>query len=72
MSFLPQTLKALVERGANIDVDNALPATLMELALIAQRTGAHITVSGGILPNTAKELADLLGNQVTFVSRKGS
>lgn len=68
--LMPSTLKTLVQHGANIDADHLMPAQLLELAQIAKQTGAHITVHGTILPSTAVNVAEILGNQVTFVSRR--
>jgi hypothetical protein len=70
--YLPQTLVQLVERGANVHIEDGgyLPQTLIQLASIAARTGAHITISGNYLPSTLEQLAAIAGRNLTVIVRR--
>ena len=73
-TYLPRTLMDLVRLGANITIEDStyLPQTLLELAAIAKQTGAKITIAGSYLPMTLEQVAQILGNGLTIVVRKGS
>jgi len=70
--YLANTLEQLVRNGVNITIEdsNYLPQTLIHLAQIAKRSGAHITISGNYLPMTLEQLARILGNNLTIVVKK--
>lgn len=69
MSYLPDTLKLIVQLGGNLEIceSNYLPQTLEEIVKLAKSTGAHVTIeSKNYLPDTLARLATLGGNNVTI------
>jgi hypothetical protein len=71
-AYLPNTLLNLARMGANLTIegDVYLSTTLLELANVASRSGAHITIAGNYLPTTLEQLANILRNQLTIVVGK--
>jgi len=70
--YLPNTLEAMVRNGANITIEsgNYLPQTIINLLIIARKTGSKITISGNFLPNTLEEFAKVGGNNLTLIVNK--
>lgn len=62
----PNTIRNLVETGANVIVNSGTPDNLIELVRTARQSGARVTVNIGGPSELLQKLADAGGNQVTF------
>lgn len=71
-TYLPQTLLSLVQKGMNLHIEGSiyLPQTLLDLVRAARVSGAHVTISGGYLPATLEQLAQVGGNSVTLIVKR--
>lgn len=64
-----EVLKELVENGSNLILATSTRAeTIYELAEIAQRTGAKLTIPASIRSEVAIDLSRKYGSTLTFIN----
>ena len=69
----PPILKQIVKNGSNLILSRAIaPELLRELASMAKKSGAHLTVTTDVNPGVINELSTTYGKAITFIDGLGA
>ena len=69
----PNVLKQIVRTGSNLVLCRAItPDLLRELAAMAKKSGARLTVTTDVNPGVINELCTTYGNAITFIDGLGA
>jgi hypothetical protein len=69
----PNVLKQIVRNGGNLVLCRPItPELLRELASMAKKSGAKLTVTTAMNPGIINELCTTYGNAVTFIDGLGA
>lgn len=69
----PNVLKQIVRNGSNLVLCRAItPDLLRELAAMAEKSGAQLTVTTDVNPGVINQLCTTYGNAITFIDGLGA
>jgi translation initiation factor 1 (eIF-1/SUI1) len=64
----PEVLKTIVRNGSNLTIARGIPfVELNEIAALAKRSGASVTVSTAMPPANIQKLSEQYGKSITFI-----